>query len=216
MKHENLYQDKRTEYYSNSRLEILPFVPATVAQVLDVGCGTGGFGEALKANIECTVWGVEPDEQAALEARTKLDCVFNTTFDEAIDLHQKRFDCIFFNDVLEHLIDPYSALKFSKELLLPNGYVIASIPNILHFFTISKIIETQDWKYEDEGILDKTHLRFFTKKSITRMFEDCGFKLKDIQGIRPTYGNKYNFLNFILCNRMVDMKYIQFVALAQI
>lgn len=216
MNYRILYGNKDKTYYSNSRAEILPFIPQNISQVLDVGCGNGRFGQILKDNFNCTVWGIEPDENSASEAQKSLDYVLNDSFNENIYLHEQKFDCIFFNDVLEHLVDPYAALKLSKNLLLPGGYVISSIPNILHFFTIYRILETQDWKYEETGILDKTHLRFFTKKSITRMFEECGFKVLRIQGINPTYGKKYNIFNLLFINKLKDMRYIQFITVSQI
>ncbi|BAZ01850.1 putative glycosyl transferase [Tolypothrix tenuis PCC 7101] len=211
----NLYTDKSKEYYSNTRQDIFSFVPSEIKHVLDVGCGSGYFGKFLKERLGCTVWGVEPDVDSALEAKQNIDNVLNCPFDRHIALQSQKFDCIFFNDVLEHLIDPYQTLKYAQELLLPNGYIISSIPNILHFFTIYNILKTQDWKYEDAGILDKTHIRFFTKKSIIRLHEDCGLKIINIQGINATYGKKYNILNFLLRNAIKDMRYIQFVTVAK-
>ena len=215
MKHSNLYSTKSDSYYAESREEILSFVPSQIQSALDIGCGKGIFGKILKEKFNCEVWGVEPDKDSAVIAGANLDCVLNSLFDRDLDFQGKKFDCIFFNDVLEHLVDPTDALLIANNLLKSNGCIISSIPNILHFFTIWRIIETQDWKYEEAGIMDKTHLRFFTKKSIIRMFEECGFKVEEIQGINPTLGKKYLALNTLLFNKIKDMRYRQFVVIAK-
>lgn len=203
------------QYYSHSRSEILPFLPSGIKFALDVGCGNGSFGKILKEHVGCVVWGVEPNQTVALEAQQNLDKVINSPFDKNLNLEHQKFDCIFFNDVLEHLVNPYSALNICKLNLSKNGCIISSIPNILHFDTIYKILITQDWKYEDAGILDKTHLRFFTKKSIIRMFEECGYKIVSIQGINPAYSTKFKWLNKMLFNHLNDMKYIQYLTVVQ-
>jgi len=211
MGYESLYSDKSTSYYSESREDILPFVPSNIGIALDIGCGNGSFGKMLKEKFDCEVWGVEPDKESATLAGEKIDKVISSVFDGNLDFQGQKFDCIFFNDVLEHLVEPSVAILSAKKLLKSDGCIISSIPNILHFFTIWKILETQDWRYEDAGIMDKTHLRFFTRKSIVRMFEKCGLKIDDIQGINPTYGKKYHLLNALFLNKIKDMKYIQFV-----
>ena len=214
MKYSNVYSSKPDGYYAESREEILSFVPP-ITVALDVGCGKGLFGKILKEKFNCEVWGVEPDKDSAVIAATNLDHVLNSVFDRGLNFQGKKFDCIFFNDVLEHLVEPTDALLIADNLLKANGCIISSIPNILHFFTIWKIIETQDWQYEEAGIMDRTHLRFFTKKSIVRMFKECGFKVEEIQGINPTLGKKYLALNALLFNKIKDMRYRQFIVVAK-
>lgn len=217
MNHSNLYQNKSDDYYSNSRVEILPFIPSGIERVLDIGCGSGNFGRVLKKNIKnCTVWGIEPDKQAAMKASKYLDHVLNIPFENELDLQGEKFSCIFFNDVLEHLVDPYFAIRLSKSLLLPGGHVVSSIPNILYFPAIEKILRTQDWRYEDFGILDRTHLRFFTKKSIKRLFTEAGFEILGIHGINPCSEKKFSALNVLFFNQLKDMRYMQFLTIAKI
>lgn len=201
-------------YYSHSRSEILPFVPPSLKVALDVGCASGNFGQGLKKMHGCTVWGVEPDKSAAILAKEKLDNVINAPFTEELDFQEQKFDAIFFNDVLEHLVDPAGALKVAKEHLTKEGVVIASIPNILHFETIANIIKTRDWKYEEAGIMDKTHLRFFSKKSVIRLFEQTGFKVEVVEGLNPKYGQFFRYFNFLFFKKFDDMKYIQFLVKA--
>lgn len=211
------YSEKDESYYSNERAELLKFVPENIKAVLDVGCGTGAFGAMLKRHrpgIE--VWGVEPDRESADKAETKLDRVVCGTFlDSKDELEKKRFDLICFNDVLEHLVNPENTLEESKSLLTANGSILASIPNILYFYELLNILKTQDWKYQDEGILDRTHLRFFTRKSIERLFRETGYEVVMLEGIYPSYGMKFTLLNILTLGYISDFKFFQFAVRSQ-
>src|SRR5688572_5262549 len=132
-------------YFAHERPEILPFVPDTIKVALDVGCAGGNFGVSLKRKFNCKVWGVEPNEAASAAAREKLDVVINDIFTDKLDFGGQQFDAIFFNDVLEHLVDPAQALAVARKLLNPKGCIIASMPNIMHFETLFKIIKERDW-----------------------------------------------------------------------
>lgn len=212
------YSSKGDNYYEFSRPEMIPFIPEGVSTVLEVGCSAGSFGALLKKERSgATVWGIEPSNEAASVAANKLDRVICGFFVSGMpELNGQQFDCIIFNDVLEHLVNPENALKDCKQYLSAGGVVVASIPNILHFYQILQILKEQDWKYEDSGILDNTHLRFFTKKSIVRMFEKAGFEILKIEGINASYGLKYLVTNLFLLFRINDWKYIQFAVQAKI
>ncbi|NDK56317.1 class I SAM-dependent methyltransferase [Pontibacter fetidus] len=210
------YINKPESYYSHKRVELYPFIPEGINRSVDIGCSNGSFSYNIKNvfNIE-EVWGVEPNYFSANEAKSKLFKVINSGIEEAInELPKCYFDCVFFNDVLEHLIDPECILKKIKENITKDGFIFCSIPNILHFTTLYSVVINKDWKYENEGILDKTHLRFFTKKSIIRMFEECGYKVITINGINPHMNSKLRILNFLTANRYEEMKYLQFAILA--
>jgi len=206
------YGAKPTGYYEMDRSEMLGFVPSGARSLLEVGCGSGAFGHLIKKTLaDCEVWGIEPDPSAAAVAQGRLDNVINGTFPAGADAIQgKRFDVICFNDVLEHLANPEKALMATKEFLTDGGVVVASIPNILYFYQILEIVLEQDWRYQVAGILDNTHLRFFTKKSIVRLFESSGFEIDEIKGINSCYGIKYRVANLITLGRLIDWKYIQF------
>jgi 2-polyprenyl-3-methyl-5-hydroxy-6-metoxy-1,4-benzoquinol methylase len=212
------YGAKPDGYYDTPRPEMLQFVPLERKRILEVGCGVGTFGKQLKErSSEVKVWGIEPDSSSADAAEKVLDRVIRGVFEvETPELAGERFDCIVFNDVLEHMTDPDVALLAAKQHLTADGLVIASIPNILYFPTFYMIVKTQDWRYEDKGILDNTHLRFFTRKSIERLFKDSGYDVIRIGGInRYTYW-KFNVLNFFLLNRINDFRYGQFAIVARV
>ena len=219
---EKEYGEKAMSYFAHERNEMLQYIPNGVKHVLDVGCSSGVFGNTIKKNVGCQVWGIEPDKRAADKAKLVLDEVFNTIFDEHVDLHGQKFDCIFFNDVLEHLVNPFDALELCKKLLTKEGVIISSIPNIRFFDAVYHIVVQKDFKYEGAGIFDKTHLRFFTKKSIKRMFTQAGYKLTTVEGInsireinKSGYRN-FNILNTILLKSIADMEFQQFAVVAHL
>jgi 2-polyprenyl-3-methyl-5-hydroxy-6-metoxy-1,4-benzoquinol methylase len=215
------YALKPQEYYEQSRPEMVEFVPKYCKRVLDVGCSAGGFGALLKEAIPgCEVWGAEPDPIASQLASSKLDHVIRSTFPpEDIEQLSHGFDAICFNDVLEHMISPEATLDACKRLLNSGGVVVASIPNILFFYQISEILIKQDWLYVDSGILDRTHLRFFTKKSIIRLFESSGYQIIRMEGINSftaggRFGWKYRIANLLTLGHMNDWKYVHFAVQA--
>jgi 2-polyprenyl-3-methyl-5-hydroxy-6-metoxy-1,4-benzoquinol methylase len=206
------YKIKDENYYNGERSEIMQFVPGGLKTVLDVGCGTGNFAYNLKKMYNCEAWGIEPNDQVAQIASQKLDKVINNVFSADLpELKGKEFDAIIFNDVLEHLINPDEVLGQCKLFLKKGGYIVASIPNIFFFpVFFNTIILKQDWAYTNFGTLDKTHLRFFTRKSIVRMFEEQGYRVVKIEGINPETPRRYRILNTLLFNRLKDWKYLQF------
>ena len=215
------YEAKPAGYFELARPEMLPFVPPGCRRVLDVGCGQGNFGGLLKITRNIEVWGLEPVAAAAAEAAKKLDRVIEGVFDDAAGLPAASFDAIIFNDVLEHLVDAKAALHLSRRLLQPGGAVVASIPNIRHFPTFWELAVRGEWNYADSGILDRTHLRFFTRKSIPVFFADGGFKVEQIEGINPHLGGTgrkwglFKILNGLTFGAIEDMRYLQFAIVAR-
>ena len=212
------YSSKSDDYYECQRPEMLRFIPDKITSLLDVGCSQGSFGELVKANRPgCEVWGIEPGAAAAAAAGERLDNVVCGTLQSAVpQLEGKRFDCVVFNDVLEHLVNPEKALLDCRALLKDGGSVVASIPNILFFYQMAYLVLKQDWKYQESGVLDYTHLRFFTKKSIVRMFESCGFRVVTIEGINAPPGMAKRLFSFLTLGLLKDWKYLQFAVRAEL
>src|SRR5438270_2444718 len=126
------YEGKAVQYFAEARSEMLAYVPTTAATILDVGCSTGVFGASLKKRQQCTVWGIEMVPAAAETARHVLDHVRVEAFDPAA-LPENHFDCLLFNDCLEHMPYPEKILVAAKRLLRSGGHVVASIPNMRYF-----------------------------------------------------------------------------------
>ena len=216
MDYDQLYESKNEVYYSHQRQELLPYIPIGIKKALDIGCGDGAFGSILKQHTNCEIWGIEPSKAAADMAVPKLDKVITGLFSKNLpELSGQTFDAIFFNDVLEHLVNPDEILTQCKNFLNANGYIVASIPNIRWYPVILSLLRYKDFKYENAGVMDKTHMRFFTKKSMIRMFENSGYKVLTIDGINKNKSFKFfNLLNLLLLGTQEDMKYPQFVIVA--
>lgn len=208
---------KELGYYSHTRQEILPFVPPTCKKLLDVGCSGGGFGSLIKTRIGAEVWGIDISTTATDMAKDKLDRVINAPFSPEAALPDHYFDVITFNDCLEHFPDPYPPLELCKRKLTGGGVVICSLPNVRYIDNVRHFLIDMDWKYEDAGILDHTHLRFFTKKSMVRTFELAGYEVLSITGIKPHYwsGKKIFLLRLFFGKWMEDMRYINYVVVAK-
>ncbi len=165
--------------YTSRREDILPYIPRDIEKVLDVGCARGLLGEIIKRERGCKVYGVELSEEAAQIARTRLDEVFCVNVEEAPLPFREDLDVIIFADILEHLIDPWRVLQRSREWLKPGGIVFASIPNTAHFSIILDLLRGR-WDYLPYGLLSISHVRFFTRASIERMFLRSGYAAPDI------------------------------------
>lgn len=181
--------------YSHSiRSDILPLIDRKYSHVLDVGCSSGNTGVMLKECGLCDyVIGIEPFAATAQIAKKKLDKVLQDSIENAIhEIPDESLDCILCLDVLEHLIDPWKVSQDLGKKLKKDGVMILSIPNIRHISVIFNLVFLGRWHYEDAGILDRTHLRFFTKKSITELSQINGFQLEQMRG---HIGKKSKILN---------------------
>ncbi len=208
--------NKPEGYYDNIREDMLKYIPRDVKKTLEFGCGSGGFSELIKDKFGAEVWAVEIDERSAKAASEKLDKVFNCDAQEAIGkLPDDYFDCIMFFDVLEHLVDPYSLLTAAKKKLTKKGVVVASIPNIRYYRSFVDLAISGNWDYRNHGVLDKTHLRFFTHKSIVKMFNNLDFEILELEGIHPTSSRTFRILNILLLNAIRDIRYKHFAVVAK-
>jgi 2-polyprenyl-3-methyl-5-hydroxy-6-metoxy-1,4-benzoquinol methylase len=184
-------EPKPEAYYQNIRQDILPLIPPDAEVILDVGCGAGRTGEELKKMRGVFVAGIEQNSQAADLARKVLDDVEVGNI-EAVNIpyNEGSFDCIIFADILEHLVDPLSALKKIIPCMKPDGTLIASIPNVQYFAVIHQLVEG-NWTYQKEGILDNTHLRIFTLKEIRKLFDQAVLNILEVEEtLSPLYKDK--------------------------
>jgi 2-polyprenyl-3-methyl-5-hydroxy-6-metoxy-1,4-benzoquinol methylase len=202
-------------YYRQPRPEMLRLVPTTAQHVLDLGCAEGAFAAAVKERTGAEVWGIEFNPQAAEHARAVVDHVLVGDADERIaELPDTYFDAIVCNDILEHLVNPGTTLTHLRRKLKPEGVVVASIPNIRFAPALSKVVFRKDFPQDDEGIFDRTHLRFFTRKSIVRLFETAGFTILRIKGINAYYGPLSVLLTFLSLGYFADGFYLQYACVA--
>ena len=205
-------------YHTKERRDVLPFIPRDCKTLLDVGCGAAEFGALVKREIGAEVWGVEIVSEVAAIAATKIDRVINGSFSTEVDVPDSYFDVVTFNDVLEHFTDPYQPLELCKDKLKPGGILVCSLPNVRYIENLRHLLIDLDWKYEDSGVRDRTHLRFFTRKSMLRMLDETGYTVITIEGINPspTYWQDKLLLVLrqIFRKWMQDVAYQQFVIVA--
>ena len=207
---------KEAGYYTYERKEMLEFIPDNAARVLDVGCGAGAFGYEVKKGRDIEVWGIELDESAAASAREKLDRVLQGDINGMLDsIPDGYFDCVVFNDVLEHLIDHYTVLLRMKGKIRNYGCVVCSFPNIRYHKQLKELLIKKQWQYKDTGILDKTHLRFFTEKSIIDMFDALDFRIIVLKGMNRTRSRNFRLLNRILFGFLTDAQYAKFACVVK-
>jgi SAM-dependent methyltransferase len=175
-------------YFSSDRPELLALVPPGRRKVLDCGCGYGRLGAALKARDACRVVGIEREARAAAEARTRLDAVVEQ--DAGAPLPESGFDCILYGDILEHLADPWAAVRAHAAALAPGGWVVLSVPNVRHFSVAWTLYARGRWQYAASGILDRTHLRFFTLGDARELLEQAGLRVEAVAANREPWNPK--------------------------
>lgn len=193
------------------RDDMVPFIPQSTTTVLDVGCSRGRFGATLLlSRPSLRLFGIEPDPTTAAEAAGHYEQVTCGYFPD--DLPDDRtFDCIVFNDVLEHVVDPWTMLDQAKRLLAPGGRIVASIPNVRHYIVVRNLALRGRWDYADWGVLDRTHLRFFTRASIQDLFASAGMEIETLEPINPIAVRRAAFL----VGPFRDMRYTQFAVVAR-
>lgn len=207
------------DYYRNERRSLSKHIPPGNHRILDVGCGAGHFGAYLKkSNKAEKVYGVELFKDAADEAANYLDGVICADLD-SLDLSTLRsewgdhaFDYIVCADVLEHVKNPWKTLAALTELLATEGQVIVSLPNVRHWSVLFPLLFRGQWEYQEAGIMDRTHLRFFTKATACELVRSAGFRMVSIT---PLIGGRWRTLSKASAHLLDEFLAIQFVLVAE-
>ncbi|MEN6617557.1 MAG: methyltransferase domain-containing protein, partial [Syntrophorhabdus sp.] len=230
-----LVANKDQSYYDFERSDVIDFISENgikPKRVLEIGCARGSTGKKLRQIFDIEYYaGIELSPDAANIARNHLDTVIIADVEkEDLTLHGIKyadFDMVIALDVLEHLYDPWNVAAQLKRYLKPGGYVVASIPNIQNI-TILKSLSRGTWQYCDSGILDATHIRFFTQDSIAALFTGTGMSLKqfkcvfnpaiDINTIKES-NNRVADQNFVLSglskSDVIQLFTYQYLVIAQ-
>jgi 2-polyprenyl-3-methyl-5-hydroxy-6-metoxy-1,4-benzoquinol methylase len=208
-------------YGYNRRPEVARIVPRTATSALDVGCAVGGFGESLREVLgsNARIVGIDPVEAAAEQARSAgfFDAVHTGYFPDDLPSGEGPFDLISFNDVLEHTVDPWEILSRTREHLTPDGHVLACIPNV-QFAPVMWNLLRGDFTYTESGVLDRTHLRFFTRRTMIDMFESSGYEVLVSEGVNniirevPAFGRGHRRK---LRHLLGPAQWVQYVILAR-
>jgi SAM-dependent methyltransferase len=177
------------DYYNRVNRDLLRLIPPNARSVLEVGCGAGALAqEYRRINPDVLYLGVEMMPEAASAAATigRVSRVFagDAAIVEPSDLGLSAIDpgvdCLVFGDVLEHMVDPWAVLARIARWVREEGQVLACLPNIQHYSVLVNLLRGQ-WQYQDEGLLDRTHLRFFTLQGVKDLFAGAGLHVFDVE-----------------------------------
>lgn len=161
--------------YTGDRPDLLRFVAPTCTTALDVGCGTGGFATLLRSRGVDHVVGIEPDSERAASAAGAADRIIHSTVEQAFDeLDDAKFDLIVVSDVLEHLVDPWTVTARLATHLEPQGRLLLSVPNVGSLEVVKQLVLRGDWRYDDTGLFDRTHLRWFGRSTLRDLLARAG------------------------------------------
>ena len=196
------------DYYSRVNPDLLALIPPDCKNVFEIGCGAGALCEAYRRVNPGVKWfGVEKDNGAREAAADRnIDIIGRDAegdiyadsdgeiqpplWVETAEMYRREIDCLVFGDVLEHLHDPWNVLKRYAGYCRPGAQILASIPNVGHW-TIIRDLLAGKWQYQNEGLLDRTHLRFFTLDSIREMFDQARLQAHEIRG-RDIYNEGFD------------------------
>ena len=180
-------------YYDHTRYDIVSMLDPIPKTVLEVGCGTGNTLRYLKEKGAGATFGIELNGSVAEAAMANVDHVAVGDI-ESMEwpFPGQEFDCIIFGDVLEHLRDPWEVVKKLAKTLPVGGQVAASLPNVRFYGVSIPLLFGGRWTYTNEGILDRTHLRFFTRKTAAELIAQGGFMVRKVSS---NYGPKRALLN---------------------
>lgn len=207
------YSAKDDAYFSRARTDISPLLPARIDRAIEFGCGNGATLEWLKQTrgVTTTV-GVEIESRVAEMARGKVDSVLTLDAErEPLPDDMGRFDLVLCLDVLEHFRDPWRFLAMiAEERLAAGGTVIASVPNVRHAGIVLPLLLQGRWRYTDSGILDRTHLRFFTRESAIELMSSGGLHVKKVIDT-PLAGSRSQRLDRLTLGLLTPFLTVQFL-----
>lgn len=177
-----LRTEVQTKYADDPRIDVVDLIPHAPSSALEIGCAAGATGRAVKDRYPgCRYTGIELDPGFCTQAATRIDRCIQCNLDEAGALGRTlggdRFDLMICADVLEHLYDPWRVLHELLGLMSPGGTLIASLPNLQHISVLQEILDGR-FRHQPHGLLDATHIRFFTRKEIFELFQGTGWAVE--------------------------------------
>ena len=170
------------EYYAADRPELVAFLrpQGAFGTALDIGCAAGVLGKSLQdRGIVATCDGIEVNAEAARLAGTRLRRVWTGPLESlAAEIPWPQYELIILADVLEHLADPWAALRLLQARAAPGCRLLLSVPNVRHYKVSLPLLFRGEFRYADAGIMDRTHLHFFTRVSLEDILRECGWTIR--------------------------------------
>jgi SAM-dependent methyltransferase len=178
---------KQTPVHEKHNEPLLRVLPLSALRVVEVGCSSGALAREYKRQVApgCDYLGIEIDADYAELAKRHCDRTMVLDIEQGDDAFwaaQRDRDCWIFGDTLEHLRDPWEVLRRIRSVIPVHGNVAACLPNVQHW-SLQVGLSCGDFRYQDSGLLDRTHLRWFTRQTLFEMFDQCGFEVETGQAV---------------------------------
>lgn len=187
MSESSAYSKKDDRYFEGAREDFVNELPENLdARILEIGCGNGNTGALALSMNKCGSYiGVELHEAAALNAQEKISQVIVGDIEKVeLSFEDNSFDVLILSEVLEHLVDPWNVLRKLYRYMKPGALILASSPNVSHYRIILMLLRGE-WNLTDDGVMDRTHLRWFTPDSFAEMFESTGYSVLKLEPLSP-------------------------------
>lgn len=206
-------ENSELEYYQNPRDDIRSLISGRFERCLDIGCGAGIVGSTLvRDGVAASSDGIELNQAAATAAKKVLSQVYTTDLSHSTDgIPLGVYDLVLCLDVLEHMVDPWAALRRVRSLMKPGDTLVISLPNVRNFRVTIPLFLKGEWRYESSGLLDVTHLRFFTRKTAISLVAETGFSISQIHSTsrKPLSKSWWaDLLTFGLFRELLDFQYV--------
>ncbi len=193
-------------------------IPGSYSRVLEIGCAEGNFIAQLHKADES--WGIESDPHSVMVASKLLTKMITGRYDQVVEkIPEGYFDLVICNDVIEHMVDHDWFFDSIRQKMTPSGRIVLSVPNVRYIRHLYRLMVHRDWQYQDSLTLDRTHLRFFTRKSLRRTLREHGFVIEAFRGINSATNFSSQAILFLLdiltLGHSSDVKYLQFAVRAR-
>ncbi|HXC56169.1 MAG TPA: class I SAM-dependent methyltransferase [Rhizomicrobium sp.] len=203
------YDTKDAAYFSYPRGEILSLLPHRFSKVIDIGGGSGATLDLIKSRFPQTSTICADNQKFALERAARSGhWTVSCNLEQGVPPEIAECDVVLCLDVLEHLLDPWSVLAAIRELMPSGATVIVSLPNVRFLSVSADLLFRGRWELQDTGVLDRTHLRFFTRRSALALLDGAGFTLSRLER-KLGLGRRGKLLNFLTAGLFKDLLCVQ-------